>query len=198
MFYIKWFIFDCAIYNLFTSFYDNLNQLWLICPFTVPAWLRTEIYKQTTGANSHCHFYNHHFHCNCTDDIHSISNTRFNFNRYIFSVSVIILQIKTSLLLKRYRNQSRTVQSCFNSQVLVMAQIYTFCFIFFHGPMVSNAVLIRLNVLLKRLSIVTMLSSTAIVSKFEAITGPLLFICVNRPVRQLIQNSIMTVCNINQ
>lgn len=116
----------------------------------------------------------------------------------IVSISVITLQIKTSLLLKRYRNQSRIVQSCINSQVLVMDQIYTFCFIFFHGPMVSNAVLTRLNVLPKRLSIVTMLSSTAIVSKFEAIIGPLLFIRVNRPVRQLIQSSIMTMCNINQ
>ena len=116
----------------------------------------------------------------------------------IVSISVITLQIKTSLLLKRYRNQSRIVQSCINSQVLVMDQIYTFCFIFFHGPMVSNAVLTRLNVLPKRLSIVTMLSSTAILSKFEAIIGSLLFIRVNRPVRQLIQNSIMTMFNINQ
>lgn len=110
----------------------------------------------------------------------------------IVSVFIICLQVTTAFLLKRHRHNYGEVESCINSRASLIAKGYTFCFIFFHGPMLVNLALTKFNVVTSRQALLSMLSTLGIVSRLAAIFGPVLFIYVSRNIRQNIKALIVS------
>ena len=105
----------------------------------------------------------------------------------IISVFIICLQLTTAFFLKQYRHNYGEVESCINSRASLIAKGYTFCFIFFHGPMLVNLVLTKFNVVTSRRALLSMLSTLGIISRLAAIFGPILFVYVSMNIRQNIR-----------
>ena len=110
----------------------------------------------------------------------------------IISIFIICLQVTTAFLLKRYRHNYGEKESCIISRASLIVKGYTFCFIFFHGPLLVNLVLTKFNIVTSRQSLLSMLSTLGIISRLAAIFGPILFIYVSRNIRQNIKTLIIS------
>ena len=97
------------------------------------------------------------------------------------SAAVIYLQLKSYVLLKQYRNDSKDVTAYIDDRILILVRLYTASYFLCRAPMAVNFIL--LNFIPHRKIILLVVVFGQILSNTDTIINSFLFIYVNNPTR---------------
>ena len=97
------------------------------------------------------------------------------------SAAVIYLQLKSYVLLKQYRNDSKDVTAYIDDRILILVRLYTASYFLCRAPMAVNFIL--LNFIPHRKIMLLVVVFGQILSNTDTIINSFLFIYVNNPTR---------------
>ena len=97
------------------------------------------------------------------------------------SAAVVYLQLKSYVLLKQYRNDSKDVTAYIDDRILILVRLYTASYFLCRAPMAVNFIL--LNFIPHRKIILLVVVFGQILSNTDTIINSFLFIYVNNPTR---------------
>ena len=97
------------------------------------------------------------------------------------STAVIYLQLKSYVLLKQYRNDSKDVTAYIDDRILILVRLYTASYFLCRAPMAVNFIL--LNFIPHRKIMLLVVVFGQILSNTDTIINSFLFIYVNNPTR---------------